>query len=208
MKPGALSPFELEVPGDPSQAAFWIVAALLVPGSEVTVERVYVGPGRDAFIHVLQRMGGDVSVELVGDHAANVTARYAGELTGTVIEGTEVPGLIDEVPVLAVAAALAAGPSGLRDAAELRVKESDRIATTTAMLAAFGCHFESRADGFQVAGGTSLSAATIDSHGDHRIAMAAAVAALVASGESRIDGWDAVRTSYPRFEEDLRRLQR
>ena len=181
---------------------------LLVPGSEVTVERVYVGPGRDGFIHVLQRMGADLSIELLDGGAANMTARYSEGLQGTVVEGTEVPALIDEVPVLAVAAAVAQGPSGLRDAAELRVKESDRIATTTAMLRAFGANFESRPDGFQVAGGGPLSPGAVDSHGDHRIAMAAAVAALVAPGESRIEGWEAVRTSYPGFEDDLRRLQR
>jgi len=206
IRPSALSPFELDVPGDPSQAAFWIVAACLVPGSDVTVEHVYVGRGRAAFLDVLRRMGAQVVVEPTGPRTASITARHSPDLVGTSIGGDEVAGLIDEVPVLAVAAAVATGPTEITDAAELRVKESDRVATTVALLAALGASAEPRADGLQITGGARLQAGTVDAAGDHRIAMAAAVAALVAPGATRITGWGAVRTSYPGFEDDLHTL--
>ncbi len=117
------------------------------------------------------------------------------------------PGLIDEVPVLAVAAAVAEGETVIRDAAELRLKESDRVATTVALLERLGARSEPRADGLIIHGGADLRASSVESAGDHRIAMAAAVASLVASGTSFITGWNAVRTSYPGFERDLATLQ-
>jgi len=206
LRPSVLAPFELEVPGDPSQAAFWIVAACIVPGSEVSVEHVYVGRARAGFLDVLRRMGAEIDVEPTGPHTATLTARYCDSLRGTTIGGDEVPGLIDEVPVLCVAAAVAEGPTEVRDAAELRLKESDRVATTTAMLSALGAGAEPRADGMQITGDAHLQAGVVDSGGDHRIAMAAAVASLIAPGATRIAGWGAVRTSYPGFEDDLHRL--
>ena len=206
LRPSRLQPFELDVPGDPSQAAFWLVAACLVPGSEVTVERLYVGPGRAGFLGVLRRMGADLDVEPVTPTTATVTARHSPGLRGTTIAGEEVPALIDEIPVLAVAAAVAEGPTEVRDAKELRVKESDRVATTVALLDALGAEGEARPDGLVVAGCARLTPGAVRSSGDHRIAMAAAVAALVAPGATRIAGWGAVRTSYPRFQDDLRRL--
>jgi len=204
--PGSLQPFVLDVPGDPSQAAFWLVAACLVPGSEVTVEHVYVGQARAAFIDVLIRMGADVDLEETGPTTANITARHGPTLRGTNVGGAEVPGLIDEIPVLAVAAAVAEGPTGFTDASELRVKETDRVAATAALLDSVGAWSEPRSDGLHVAGGAPLSAGHIESFGDHRVAMAGVVAALVAPGATRITGWDAVRTSYPGFEDDLRHL--
>jgi 3-phosphoshikimate 1-carboxyvinyltransferase len=204
--PSELRPFDLDVPGDPSQAAFWVVAACVVPGSEVTVEHVYVGQARAVFLDVLLRMGADIHVESTGEHTANITARHGPRLQGTMVGGDEIPGLIDEVPVLAVAAAVAEGPTGFTDAAELRVKETDRIATVVALLDALGAWSEPRPDGLHVAGGAPLSAGQVDSFGDHRVAMAGAVAALVAPGPTRITGWDAVGTSYPGFEDDLRHL--
>jgi len=207
LRPSELAPFELDVPGDPSQAAFWLVAACLVPGSEVTVERVYVGPGRAGFLDVLRRMGANLEIDPSGPTVATVTARHSPALRGTTIQGEEVPSLIDEIPVLAVAAAVAEGPTEVRDAAELRVKESDRVATTVALLTALGAASEPRSDGLLISGGSHLTAGTVDSAGDHRIAMAAAIAALVAPGPTRITGWEAVRTSYPNFEQDLRHLQ-
>jgi len=207
LQPSVLEPFDLAVPGDPSQAAFWIVAACLVPASDVTVERVYIGRARAGFLDVLIRMGADIEIESNGPQTANVTARYSPGLRGTTIGGDEVAGLIDEVPVLAVAAAVADGPTDIRDASELRVKESDRVATTAALLEAFGAGVEPRADGLRITGGARFGAgATVDSGGDHRIAMAAAVAALVATDATRITGWGAVRTSYPGFDDDLGRL--
>ncbi|MCU1461559.1 MAG: 3-phosphoshikimate 1-carboxyvinyltransferase [Acidimicrobiales bacterium] len=195
-----LAPFALDIPGDPSQAAFWIVAACLAPGSDLTVAPIYVGPARTAFIDVLLRMGADLEIG-----PGTVRARYSA-LHPTDIGGAEVPGLIDEIPVLAVAAAMADGISVVRDAAELRVKESDRIEATVAMLQAFGVVAEPTADGLAVNGtGVLTGGGVVDSRGDHRIAMAAAVAGLVADGGVTIEGWESVATSYPGFEEDLRR---
>jgi 3-phosphoshikimate 1-carboxyvinyltransferase len=202
LRPTPLVPFELDVPGDPSQAAFWLVAACLVPGSEVVVDDVYLGPTRSAFADVLVRMGADV--EQTGP--AQVRARYSPDLHGTDVGGAEISGLIDEVPVLAVAATLAEGDTVFRDAGELRVKESDRIRTTTAGLAAMGARCELTNDGFVVTGPSTLHGALTTSHGDHRIAMALAVAGLAAEGTTTIDGWEAVATSYPGFERDLERL--
>ena len=197
VRPSRLRPFELDVPGDPSAAAFWVVAACIVPDSDRVVENVYLGPARAGFLHVLARMGADVTVT-----GSDVRARYRA-LHATEVGGFEVPGLIDEIPVLAVAAAVADGTTVFRDAAELRVKESDRIATVAAGLSALGAHVEPTADGLSVAGGR-LRGGQVCSRGDHRVAMAMAVAGLAADGQTVVEGWDAVSTSYPGFEETLR----
>ncbi|HEX2274527.1 MAG TPA: 3-phosphoshikimate 1-carboxyvinyltransferase [Acidimicrobiales bacterium] len=198
LRPSQLEPFSLDVPGDPSQAAFWVVAACITPGSDVVVDDVYLGPARAGFVDVLLRMGADV--ERVGESA--LRARYR-PLRGTDVTAEEIPGLVDEVPVLAVAAAVAQGPSQFGGAAELRVKESDRIATVSEGLRAFGAVVETKADGFVVAGGTRLAPARTSAQGDHRVAMAMAVAAMAAEAESLVAGWEAVATSYPGFERDL-----
>ncbi|HET7488330.1 MAG TPA: 3-phosphoshikimate 1-carboxyvinyltransferase [Acidimicrobiales bacterium] len=206
VRPGPLAPFDLDVPGDPSQAAFWIVAACITPGSDVVVERVYVGPARSAFLDVLARMGARIEVAPCGGGFADVRARY-GPLHGTEVGGPEVPGLIDEIPVLAVAAAVADGPTTFADAGELRVKESDRVATITSELSAVTGAVEPQADGLVVTGRAApLRGGTVRSHGDHRIAMALAVAGLAGSEPVRIEGWEAVATSYPSFERDLEAL--
>jgi 3-phosphoshikimate 1-carboxyvinyltransferase len=208
VKPSTLTPFELDVPGDPSQAAFWVVAACLVPGSDLIVEHVYLGPARAGFVEVLQRMGADLVVQRYdkATRTADLHARHR-PLQATSVGGAEVPGLIDEIPVLAVAAALAEGMTTFADAAELLVKESDRIAAMTAALAAVGAKVESRADGLVVhgTGGRPLVGGQVDARGDHRVAMAMAVAGLAAAGPTSVAGWDVVATSYPTFEEDLRR---
>jgi 3-phosphoshikimate 1-carboxyvinyltransferase len=195
LRPSALEPFELDVAGDPSQAAFWAVAAVITPGSEIVVENVYQGPARGGFVDVLQRMGADVAFE-----GADLVAR-SSSLHGTEVAAEEIPSL-DEVPILAVAAAAAEGTTTFHDAGELRFKESDRIATTVEGLAALGVRAEGEEDTVVVHGG-GLRAGTARSHGDHRIAMAMAVAGLSVEGRTRIEGWDAVATSYPTFEEDL-----
>ena len=205
LRPSRLRPFELDVPGDPSQAAFWAVAACITPGSEVVVERVYVGPGRAGFVDVLVRMGAHLELERVDDTTAHLHARY-GPLRATEVGGAEVAGLIDEIPVLAVAAAVAEGATVFRDAAELRVKETDRVTTVAAELAGLGATVEPLADGLVVSGGGRLAGGRAHSHGDHRVAMALAVAGLSTPGPTRIDGWDAVATSYPGFEADLQSL--
>jgi 3-phosphoshikimate 1-carboxyvinyltransferase len=205
LRPSALSPFTLEVPGDPSHAAFWVVAATIVPGSEVVVERVYVGPGRAGFLDVLTRMGAAVELQWRDDNTADVTARHS-RLVGTEVTGAEVPGVVDEIPVLAVAATAAEGETVFRDLAELRVKESDRLATMGAELSALGARVETVGDDLVVVGATRLHGTALRSHGDHRVAMAAAVAGLAAEGRTTVDGWDAVATSYPGFAADLGRL--
>ncbi|MFN2505897.1 MAG: 3-phosphoshikimate 1-carboxyvinyltransferase [Acidimicrobiales bacterium] len=201
LRRGPLHRFELDVPGDPSQAAFWLVAGCLVSGSDVVVENVYLGPARGGFLDVLARMG--ASVERV--RGADLRAHYHGLLHATDVGPEEMPGLIDEVPVLAVAAALAEGTTTFSGIEELRVKESDRVAAIEAQLSALGARVESDTHRLVVHGsGGRLHGAYVDAGGDHRMAMALAVAALGASGETIVDGWEAVSTSYPRFEDDLR----
>jgi 3-phosphoshikimate 1-carboxyvinyltransferase len=209
VEPATPQAIDWDVPGDPSQAAFWVVAACLVPGSDLTVERVYVGPQRAGFIDVLQRMGADVQlVDLdPATTVADIRARGSA-LSATEVGGAEIPGLIDEIPVLTVAAAAAEGTTTFRDAAELKVKESDRIASMAGALRAIGADVEGRDDGLVVNGtGGRLAGGHIDARGDHRVAMSLAVAALAATDPVRIDGWESVATSYPAFEEDLRRCQ-
>ncbi|MDP8976453.1 MAG: 3-phosphoshikimate 1-carboxyvinyltransferase [Actinomycetota bacterium] len=201
-----LRPLELDVPCDPSQAAFWVVAACITPGSEVVVERVYVGPKRMGFVDVLRRMGAQVEVEPVDATTADIRARYS-PLHATEVGGEEVPGLIDEIPVLDVAAAMAEGVTTFHGAGELRVKETDRIATMSSELEVVGAHAAPMADGLVVQGGSRLHDGRVRSHGDHRVAMALAVAGLSSAGTTRIEGWDAVTTSYPDFERDLRSLR-
>jgi 3-phosphoshikimate 1-carboxyvinyltransferase len=205
VRPSSLHPVDLDVPGDPSQAAFWVVAGCIVSGSDVSVDDVYVGPGRAAFLDVLQRMGARITT--VGDSRTATIRAQHGPLIATTVSGAEVPGLIDEIPILAVAAAFADGTTVFRDAAELRVKESDRIATVVAALTGLGVSVEPRPDGLVVHGrpGQALAGGAVDAHGDHRIAMAMAIAGLNSRGPVDIAGWESVATSYPTFQEDLRR---
>ena len=205
-----LAPLDIDVPGDPSQAAFWVVAACIVPGSELVVEHIYVGPARTGFLDVLIRMGADIALEGHDPvtNTADIRVRHA-PLHATSVGGAEVPGVIDEIPALAVAAAVADGRTTFSGAGELRFKETDRISTLTTELGATGARVDSLADGLVVqgSGGAPLSGGDVDSHGDHRIAMAMAVAGLAAAGPVRIAGWEAVATSYPGFEEDLLRCE-
>lgn len=203
LRPGRLTASDVVVPGDPSQAAFWLVAASVVPDSDVTVEGIYLGPARNGFLDVLARMGADLEVDRA---TGDVRARHA-PLHGTDVTPDEIPGLVDEVPALAVAAAVADGPTRFLGAGELRVKESDRIATVVSELGALGARVEPLADGLVIAGGGRFRAGHVDSHGDHRIAMAAAIAALAAEGATEIGHWDVVATSYPGFEQDLESLR-
>ncbi|HEY5025265.1 MAG TPA: 3-phosphoshikimate 1-carboxyvinyltransferase [Acidimicrobiales bacterium] len=210
LRPSVLTPFELDVPGDPSQAAFWVVAACLVPESSVTVERVYVGRGRRGYLDVLARMGANIEeVPTTGPGdlgaTADIVARF-GPLQATEVHAAEITGL-DEVPVLAVAAACASGDTVFRDVGELRVKESDRLAGVAELVAVFGARAEVEGDDLWVHGGAGLVPGALDARGDHRMAMAAAVAGLAAGSErSSIAGWSAVDTSYPRFAADLASL--
>jgi 3-phosphoshikimate 1-carboxyvinyltransferase len=208
VRAGEPHPFQLEVPGDPSSAAFFVVGALITPGSDLTIESLALNPTRLGFIDVLRRMGADIEVtrteERCGEPVGEVRVR-ASALTATTIEGEEIPNVQDEVPALAVAAAFAEGVTEVRGAEELVVKESDRIGAMYQELTEFGLAVEKRADGLVIRGGQPR-AALLKSHGDHRIAMAAAVAANAIDGESTVSGWQAVSSSYPEFADDLARV--
>jgi 3-phosphoshikimate 1-carboxyvinyltransferase len=203
----ALKGAHIAIPGDPSSAAFWAAAAAGIPGASVVIEGVGLNPTRTSFLGVLERMGALVSVHPDGtfaEPAGTVTVGY-GSLRPVVIQPAEVPGLIDELPALA---ALATHGGGLKvtGAAELRVKESDRIAALAAGLRALGAEIEEYSDGFAVAGDRRLRGGTADAAGDHRLAMAFAIAALGATGESEILGAESVSISYPGFFDALERL--
>jgi 3-phosphoshikimate 1-carboxyvinyltransferase len=205
---GAPTSFDIEVPGDPSSAAFFVVAACITAGSEIVLDGVALNPSRIAFVDVLRRMGADIEVEprevRVGEPVGTITVRAAA-LHGTTIAGAELVAVQDEVPVLAVAAAFAEGVTDIRDAAELRVKESDRIGTVHQELGQLGIAVEPRPDGLLIRGGHP-QAALLKGHGDHRIAMAAAVAGHAIDGESTVRGWSIVDVSYPDFLADFARL--
>jgi len=202
-----------EVPGDPSSSAFLVAAALLAGAGEVRLPGICTNPTRTGFLDAIAAMGGTVAHEALRtggpEPVADLVVRGpAVELRGIEIGGDLAVRAIDELPILAVLAARARGTTTVRNAEELRVKESDRIATTCAMLRAFGVTCEPRPDGFVVEGNPDrpLAAGAVRADGDHRIAMAAAVAALVADGPSQIDDADNVATSYPGFAAALTQL--
>ena len=197
----------LTVPGDASSAAFLVVAALVRPDSEARIDGVLLNPQRIAFLDVLRDMGADVETGLVASEPEPVgwiVARSA-RLTGTVVPPALVPGLIDEVPALAVAAAFADGDFTLTGASELRVKESDRIAALTEGLTRMGAAVDELSDGLVVHGGRPLRGASVRSHGDHRIAMALSVAALGAEGPTEIEEAECASVSFPEFYDFLAR---
>jgi 3-phosphoshikimate 1-carboxyvinyltransferase len=206
---GPLEPLSMRVPNDISAAAFWMVAATVHPDAEVRLPGVGVNPTRSGVIDALRAMGGDISVEeertVGGEPVADIVVR-SSRLEATEIAGDLVPRLLDEIPVLAVAAAFAHGRTVIRDAAELVVKESDRVATTASQLAALGARVEARPDGMVIEGGSGVAGGDVRSFGDHRLAMALAVAGLVSRGEVRINYADAVSVSYPSFWDDLERI--
>jgi 3-phosphoshikimate 1-carboxyvinyltransferase len=208
LRASELRPLDIDVPGDPSQAAFWAVAASVVEGSEVTIENVYVGPHRAGALDVLKRMGADIELKHRSDTTADIHVRHAS-LRATDIGGAEIPGLIDELPILSVAAALADGTTTVTDAAEMRVKESDRIATVATQIGGLGAQIEERPDGFVITGrGACFTSGVVESHLDHRIAMTAAIASLTGSGDVTVTGWETVASSYPSFLDDLAILTR
>ena len=198
---------DLVVPGDISSAAFWIVAAASAPGSRLTITNVGLNPTRTALLDVLIRMGAQIEVHLEHEDGGEPRGRIeitGGRLQGTEILKEEVPNLIDEVPILAVAGALADGKMTIRNAAELRVKETDRIETTAKNLRLMGGEVEEFEDGMLITGSRNLMGVGLDSHGDHRIAMAFAIAGLLArEGQTIITNTACVATSYPTFAEHL-----
>ena len=200
---------KINVPGDISSAAYFIAAALLVPGSEVLLKNVGINPTRDGMLRVVRAMGGDVTLVNENTDGAEPCADLlirSSSLHATTVEGDLIPTLIDELPVIAVLAAFADGTTIIKDAAELKVKESDRIAVMTENLRRMGAEVEPTDDGMVIHGGKPLHGATIDPHLDHRIAMSFAVAALAADGETEIQDADCVKISSPGFYADLEGL--
>jgi len=206
---GTLQATPISVPGDFSSAAFLLVAGLILPDSDLTIEGVGVNPTRTGLLDVLQAMGAKVQVFPVdaetGELRAHLRVR-ASRLQGVSIGGDLIPRLIDEIPVLAVAAACAEGKTVIRDAAELRVKESDRIRTIAAELSRMGVRTEELPDGLIIHGGRRLQGARCEGHGDHRVAMALTVAGLQAEGQTIVRDTACIRTSFPGFVETLDHL--
>ena len=201
---------KVEVPGDISSAAYFIAAGLLIPGSEILIKNVGINPTRDGILRVCRAMGADIEIlneqEHCGELTADLLVRHSA-LKGTVIEGGIIPTLIDELPVIAVMAAFAEGTTIIRDAQELKVKESNRLDIIVHHLKEMGADITPAPDGMIIRGGKPLTGAVLDSHMDHRIAMSFAIAAMAGNGETEILNSDCVSISYPDFYADLRRLQ-
>ena len=197
------------VPGDISSAAFWLVAAAIVPDADVWIENVGVNPTRTGVLDVLQQMGADMTLAnqrlVAGEPVADIHIKHS-QLCGTVIEGTIIPRLIDEIPILAVAALFAQGVTTIRDAKELRVKESDRLTAMATQLQKMGAQISEQPDGLEIQGNASLQGAEVDSFGDHRVGMSLAIAALNAQGTTTLHQAQAAAISYPNFVATLKHL--
>ena len=204
-----ISAIDLDIPGDISSAAFWLVAAAIHPQARITVKNTGINPTRSGIIQVLRDMGAKLRVEgerMVGGEPVAELSVESSALVGGEIGGSIIPSLIDEVPVIAVAGCAARGKTVIRDAAELRVKESDRIANTVKELSRLGADIEELPDGMIIHGGRKLQGGECYSHHDHRLAMALGVAALIAQGETVIHDAEVVAFSYPAFWDELNRL--
>ena len=200
---------KVNVPGDISSAAYFMVAGAITPNSQITIKNVGVNPTRDGIIKVFEMMGADMKVEKtsgdIGEPTADITVSTSS-LKGCVIGGDIIPTLIDEIPAIAILACFAEGETVIKDAQELKVKESNRIDVMVDNLKAMGADIEATEDGMIIRGGRTLHGATIDSKLDHRIAMSFAVAAMNAEGETEILGSECVDISYPRFYQDIKSL--
>lgn len=200
---------KIKVPGDISSAAYFIAAGLLVPGSEIVIKNVGINPTRDGILRVCKQMGADITLENVidqgGEPVADLVVR-SSELTAAQVDGELIPTLIDEIPVIAVLACFAKGETVIKDAEELKVKESNRIDVMVDNLRRMGADITATPDGMIIRGGRPLHGATVDSKADHRIAMSFAVAALLAEGETTIQGAECVTISYPNYYSDLKSL--
>ncbi|MBE9181148.1 3-phosphoshikimate 1-carboxyvinyltransferase [Oculatella sp. LEGE 06141] len=207
--PATLTGQTVVVPGDISSAAFWLVAGAIVPGSEVVVENVGVNPTRTGVLDALVAMEADITLEnqrtVAGEPVADIRVRHS-QLKACTISGDLIPRLIDEIPVLAVAAVFARGTTVVRDAAELRVKESDRLTVMATQLQRMGAQVTELPDGLEIVGGTPLTGTEVDSFTDHRIAMSLAIAALMATGTTTIQRAEAAAISYPGFTQTLQQI--
>ena len=199
---------DFDVPGDISSAAFWLVAAAAQPGAHLVVKNVGLNPTRNGIVAVLRRMGADIreTIESQEGEPRGTVEVHGGPLKATIIAGKEIPNVIDEIPILAVAAALAEGRTIISDAKELRVKETDRISAVAGNLRQFGVEVDEKEDGMEITGRCPLHAASVESFGDHRIAMSGAILGLFAEGETTIRDTDCVATSYPGFLQTLQRI--
>jgi 3-phosphoshikimate 1-carboxyvinyltransferase len=201
---------EVDVPGDISSAAFFLVAGAIVSHSTLRIVNVGVNPTRTGIIDVLHRMGADLTVENEridsAEPRADLIVRSA-KLRAVKLDGAIIPRIIDEIPIIAVAATQAEGVTEIRGAKELKIKESDRIATVTSELGKLGAKIEALEDGLRITGPTRLKGASVKSYGDHRIAMSLAIAGLAAGGETRIDDTACIETSFPGFAGLLRSLK-
>jgi 3-phosphoshikimate 1-carboxyvinyltransferase len=208
-RPLTLRPLSLTLPGDISSAAFLIVAALLTPGSDVTLLEVGLNPTRTGLLAALMEMGADITikpgVERAGEPLGHIRARFS-PLKGITVAGSRVVEMIDEFPAFAVAAAFAQGTTLVRDAAELRHKESDRITAVCTQLREIGADIQEKPDGFVVRGGKPLQGGRVSAKGDHRLAMALAVAGLAASAPLEVEGAEIISESFPSFADHLRGL--
>lgn len=204
----SLHGMDILVPGDISSAAYFIAAGCLVPDAEILIRNVGINPTRDGILRVAKEMGADITLlneKNTGEPVADLLIR-SSHLHGITIGGDIIPTLIDELPVIAVMAAAAEGTTIIKDAAELKVKESDRIAVMTENLSAMGCDITATGDGMIINGGKQLHGAVINAYSDHRIAMSFAVAAMIADGETEIKDADCVKISYPDFYHDMESL--
>ncbi|EAW35794.1 3-phosphoshikimate 1-carboxyvinyltransferase [Lyngbya sp. PCC 8106] len=207
--PATLQGQPVVVPGDISSAAFWLVAGAIIPGSELLIQNVGVNPTRTGILDALEMMEADIQLEnqreVAGEPVADLRVKYS-QLKACTLEGALIPRLIDEIPILAVAATSAQGTTIIRDAEELRVKESDRITVMAAELNRMGAKISELPDGMEIVGGTALTGAEVDSYTDHRIAMSLAIAALKASGKTTIGRAEAASISYPQFTTTLQQI--
>lgn len=205
----SLPPLDVQLPSDPSSAAFLVVAGVLIPDSNIEVTNLCLNPGRTGLFEVLRSMGGDLRVNGASESNGEPTGTIAvgpGSLRGATIQGSLVVRMIDEFPILAVAATQARGTTTVRDAEELRVKESDRIESLAEELNKMGAAIETMPDGFALNGPVKLTGAVVNARGDHRLAMSLAVAGLIADGETIIEGWESINDSFPEFPRILKQL--
>jgi 3-phosphoshikimate 1-carboxyvinyltransferase len=204
-----LPPMNLRLPSDPSSAAFLVVAGLLVPDSEIEIHNLCLNPGRTGLFEALQSMTADIQITDESDSNGEPTGTLhvtPAALRAAAVNGALVTRMIDEFPIFAVAATQADGTTTVRDAEELRFKESDRIQAVAEELNKMGATIRPRSDGFEIRGPVQLQGANVNGRGDHRLAMSLAVAGLVAKGETVVEEWEVTRESFPRFPEMLKRL--
>jgi 3-phosphoshikimate 1-carboxyvinyltransferase len=208
--PGSLQCTDVVIPGDISSAAFWLVAGSILPGSRINVLNVGINPTRSGIIDVLRSMGADIYTSnertIGGEPVADLRVSHSN-LNAVNVGGNIIPRLIDEIPLVALAGCVAKGKTTIRDARELRFKETDRISGTVYELRKMGVRIEELPDGMVIQGDNILQGARCDSHDDHRLAMMLSIAALVAKGTTEIANSDAVNISYPEFWEDMDQLR-